>query len=190
MVELRACDGMLHNNMGGQSTQFIDHVLRLIGNFVGNSTGTIPAASRWVSPGWPASGGVAGLIYQQMYVQWIKRAYDGGQRIMVAAALNNQLLQRIIRNGSDAQYQSTSPYTVPNATLDFEACKMQTIMMKGFRRKTARGWRWSQHRRRRGMPFAETSSRSSLPWRRTGLNSIDQVQELYNLGVRTSLPST
>ena len=34
------------------------------------------------------------VTHQQMYVDWIKRAYDGGQRVLVALALNNHTVAR------------------------------------------------------------------------------------------------
>lgn len=38
---------------------------------------------------WPHFSGVT---HQQMWVDWIKRTYDGGERVMVALAVNNHLL--------------------------------------------------------------------------------------------------
>jgi hypothetical protein len=35
------------------------------------------------------------ITHQQMWYEWIKRAYDGGQRVMVALAVNNELLAAI-----------------------------------------------------------------------------------------------
>ncbi|HEX6556072.1 MAG TPA: membrane dipeptidase [Ktedonobacteraceae bacterium] len=39
--------------------------------------------------GWPK---FTTIIHQQMYIDWIKRAYEGGLRLMVAHAVNNELL--------------------------------------------------------------------------------------------------
>jgi hypothetical protein len=39
--------------------------------------------------GWPRW---STRVHQQMYIDWIRRAYDGGLRLMVALAVNNQLL--------------------------------------------------------------------------------------------------
>ena len=39
--------------------------------------------------GWPK---FTTLIHQQMYIAWIKRAYEGGLRLMVAHVVNNELL--------------------------------------------------------------------------------------------------
>jgi len=39
--------------------------------------------------GWPR---FTSLVHQKMYVDWIRRAYDGGLRLMVALVVNNELL--------------------------------------------------------------------------------------------------
>lgn len=41
--------------------------------------------------GWPR---FTSAIHQQMYVDWLRRAYDGGLRLMVALAVNAQMLAR------------------------------------------------------------------------------------------------
>lgn len=37
--------------------------------------------------------------HQQMYLDWIKRSYQGGQRLLVATAGNNELLGSVLRDG-------------------------------------------------------------------------------------------
>lgn len=47
--------------------------------------------------GWPTFDGWPNFrtkIHQQMYIDWIRRAYDGGLRLMVALAVNNELLAK------------------------------------------------------------------------------------------------
>jgi microsomal dipeptidase-like Zn-dependent dipeptidase len=39
--------------------------------------------------GWPR---FTTMVHQQMYIDWIRRAYDGGLRLMVAHAVNNEML--------------------------------------------------------------------------------------------------
>ncbi len=50
------------------------------------------------------------VIHQQMYVDWVRRAYEGGVRLMVALAVNNELLSwvfgRQTRDGKSADPQS------------------------------------------------------------------------------------
>lgn len=47
--------------------------------------------------GWPSFKGWPNFrskIHQQMYIDWIRRAYEGGLRLMVALAVNNELLAK------------------------------------------------------------------------------------------------
>ncbi|HZR41463.1 MAG TPA: membrane dipeptidase [Ktedonobacteraceae bacterium] len=54
--------------------------------------------------GWPR---FTTLVHQQMYIDWIRRAYDGGLRLMVAHAVNNEMLAN--------QYNGRAPYDDRNA---------------------------------------------------------------------------
>ncbi len=56
------------------------------GGGIGHMTGGAPEFD-----GWPR---FYTLIHQQMWVDWIRRAFDGGLRLMVALAVNNQFLAR------------------------------------------------------------------------------------------------
>lgn len=47
---------------------------------------------------WPAWND---LVDQRMWINWIRRAYDGGQRVLVALAVNNKLLGDITRGPND-----------------------------------------------------------------------------------------
>jgi microsomal dipeptidase-like Zn-dependent dipeptidase len=49
--------------------------------------------------GWPR---FTSLVHQQMHIDWIRRAYDGGLRLMVAHAVNNEMLAN--------QYNGRWPY--------------------------------------------------------------------------------
>lgn len=49
--------------------------------------------------GWPR---FTTMVHQQMHVDWIRRAYDGGLRLMVAHAVNNEMLAN--------QYNGRVPY--------------------------------------------------------------------------------
>ncbi|QBD83377.1 peptidase M19 [Ktedonosporobacter rubrisoli] len=49
--------------------------------------------------GWPK---FTTIVHQQMYIDWIKRAYEGGLRLMVAHAVNNEALAN--------QYNGRPPY--------------------------------------------------------------------------------
>jgi microsomal dipeptidase-like Zn-dependent dipeptidase len=66
------------------------------------STGYQSGLQNWLHPGhavggYPSFDGwprFTSIIHQQMYVAWIKRAYEGGLRLMVAHVVNNELLAR------------------------------------------------------------------------------------------------
>jgi microsomal dipeptidase-like Zn-dependent dipeptidase len=49
-------------------------------------------------PTWPAWNDV---VNQKMWVEWIRRSYQGGQRVMVALAVNNKLLGDMTRGPGD-----------------------------------------------------------------------------------------
>jgi hypothetical protein len=63
--------------------------------------------------GWPK---FTTLIHQQMYIDWIRRAYDGGLRLLVAHAVNNELLAY--------EYNGKAPYD------DVTAVETQIAAMK------------------------------------------------------------
>jgi microsomal dipeptidase-like Zn-dependent dipeptidase len=63
--------------------------------------------------GWPR---FTTLVHQQMYIDWIRRAYDGGLRLLVAHAVNNELLA--------SQYNGVQPYD------DRTAVEQQIAAMK------------------------------------------------------------
>lgn len=66
------------------------------------STGYQSGLQNWLHPGhavggYPSFDGwprFTSMIHQQMYVEWIKRAYEGGLRLLVAHAVNNELLAK------------------------------------------------------------------------------------------------
>jgi len=63
--------------------------------------------------GWPR---FTTIVHQQMYIDWIRRAYDGGLRLMVAHAVNNEMLAD--------QYNGRPPYD------DRSAVETQIAAMK------------------------------------------------------------
>ncbi len=63
--------------------------------------------------GWPR---FTSIVHQQMYIDWIRRAYDGGLRLMVAHVLNNEMLAN--------QYNGHAPYD------DRSAVETQIAAMK------------------------------------------------------------
>jgi microsomal dipeptidase-like Zn-dependent dipeptidase len=57
--------------------------------------------------GWPK---FTTIVHQQMHIDWIRRAYDGGLRLIVAHAVNNELLAN--------QYNGHEPYDDKVAVVD------------------------------------------------------------------------
>src|SRR6266567_4395472 len=63
-------------------------------------TGYQPGIRNWLHPGHPVGGypnfdgwpRFTTIIHQQMYIDWLKRTYEGGLRLMVAHVVNNELL--------------------------------------------------------------------------------------------------
>lgn len=69
--------------------------------------------------GWPNARSV---IHQQMHISWIRRAYDGGLRLMVASATDNQLIAKMWNRGSFDGSVSPDPdyeYRSARTQLDF-----------------------------------------------------------------------
>ncbi len=58
----------------------------------GHFTGGIAASNGISFDGWPRWNSIT---HQQVYYEWLRRAFDGGLRLMVMHALNNQLLCQI-----------------------------------------------------------------------------------------------
>ena len=63
-------------------------------------TGYQPGIRNWLHPGHPVGGypnfdgwpRFTTIIHQQMYIDWLRRTYEGGLRLMVAHVVNNELL--------------------------------------------------------------------------------------------------
>jgi microsomal dipeptidase-like Zn-dependent dipeptidase len=66
--------------------------------------------------GWPHARSV---LHQQMHVSWLRRAYEGGLRLMVATAVDNQTLAMLWHR----QYGKDPPSV--DSTFDFESAKRQ-----------------------------------------------------------------
>lgn len=65
----------------------VDIILPFYG--LGNPLGHPTGGYQYGFDGWPS---FASKTHEQMYVDWIRRAYDGGLRLMVAHAVNNELI--------------------------------------------------------------------------------------------------
>jgi microsomal dipeptidase-like Zn-dependent dipeptidase len=78
---LQFCDGAGHG--GGLISAQIIHTIE---------SNTIYSPRRHASGPWPH---FASRTHQEMHVDWVKRAYEGGLRIICASAVHNQLLEAL-----------------------------------------------------------------------------------------------
>lgn len=67
------------------------------------------------------------LTHQQMHVTSIRRAYDGGQRLMIASVTNNQMLSLLWER---VHYDPGGAVPVPEADYDFRSAKRQLDFIK------------------------------------------------------------
>jgi hypothetical protein len=85
--QLAPCNGGDH---GGQRRFFW-----FLGNLAEAVTGQLSGSSVHGADGWPSFASWprhTTLVHQQMHVDWIRRAYEGGLRLMGALAVHNRLL--------------------------------------------------------------------------------------------------
>ncbi len=61
-------------------------------------------------PTWPAWNDV---LRQKMWIEWIRRAWKGGQRVMVALAVNSKLLGDVAQGGYPPPLPGEAPGTLP-----------------------------------------------------------------------------
>ena len=68
------------------------------------------------------------LTHQQMHVTSLKRAYDGGQRLMVASVTNNELMAALwTKIGYNA---AGNPVPLPDPNFDYNSAKRQLAFIK------------------------------------------------------------
>jgi microsomal dipeptidase-like Zn-dependent dipeptidase len=108
---LEACD-VEHgrDGMGGAAGPLIAFLEPSFNRVVGHRTGGFPELD-----GWPR---FASEAHQQMYVDWIRRAWQGGLRLLVAHAVNNEQLA--------AGFNGISPYE------DMSVVQVQLDQMRAF----------------------------------------------------------
>lgn len=95
---LRPCDGSSHT--ARSRLAFVDVAKRVLDVIV-RDEGKLMAHPHYGYPtfdGWPTP---ASMIHQQMHVDWLRRAYDGGLRLMCALAVNNRLLGWLMEGSAE-----------------------------------------------------------------------------------------
>ncbi len=93
--DLAPCEREKHGRFDGD---FVRHETRqTIMQKVNQITGQTHGSSGWPEfKTWPSA---MTTNHQQMHIQWIRRAYDGGLRILVASAMENLSFRALWRNG-------------------------------------------------------------------------------------------
>ncbi len=114
--DLAPCDGDKH----GSSNPIANVLLTQLAQVLGTPHGSAGFPS---FDNWPLA--TAGL-HQQMHVTWLKRAYDGGQRLMVASAVENALLASVFSG------EITSPGGVAIHSHEHDAVIAQLHFIKNF----------------------------------------------------------
>ncbi|MFZ5441832.1 MAG: membrane dipeptidase [Myxococcota bacterium] len=74
--------------------------------------------------GWPHA---LSLMHQQMHVRWLRRAYEGGVRLMFASTTDNEVLDMLIHRGFNLFGQ---PTPVPSLTHDYDSARRQLAFIK------------------------------------------------------------
>jgi microsomal dipeptidase-like Zn-dependent dipeptidase len=95
---LGPCDGTAHH---ARSTIARIDVAKRVLDIIVHDESRLTKHPRYGYPtfdGWPSA---ASMIHQQMHVEWLRRAYDGGLRLMCALAVNNRLLGWLLDNGDE-----------------------------------------------------------------------------------------
>jgi microsomal dipeptidase-like Zn-dependent dipeptidase len=95
---LEPCDGSDHN--ARSRIAFVDVAKRVLDVIVHDERKLLehPRFGYPTFDGWPSA---ESMIHQQVHVQWLRRAYDGGLRLMCALAVNDRLLGWLLENGTE-----------------------------------------------------------------------------------------
>lgn len=115
--DLAPCDREKHGRFDGD---FVRHETRqTIMQKVNQITGHTHGSSGYPDfKTWPNAGTTN---HQQMHIQWIKRAFDGGLRILVASAMDNLSFRTLWRNG----YNIAPPQLRANKADEFASAVRQ-----------------------------------------------------------------
>ena len=152
-----------------------------------------PPGSHW-RPGypnfvdWPHWSSVT---HQQMYWEWIKRAFNGGQRVMVALAVNNELLakaanaSRAVDDKSSVELQLAQIVSFVGRHSDF----MEVARTPADLRRIVRSNRLAVVLGVETDDFGNLTQRASFAGERITQATVDaEIRRLYDLGVRYILP--
>ena len=121
--DLPACEPDTHTSFTLDPVQHETH--RKIIGYIDQPTGYIHGSNGYPTfSSWPHA---ASTDHQQMHITAIRRAYDGGLRLMIAAAADNQLLSDLWHIGFNALGNSIP---VPDSSFDFNSAVRQLTFIQ------------------------------------------------------------
>jgi microsomal dipeptidase-like Zn-dependent dipeptidase len=118
--DLPACDPATH--AAGDGPDFVRDLTRA---FLVSSSETSHAFAhgKGGAPGFAAWPHSQSRLHQQMHITWLKRAYDGGLRLLVATAVDNELLSRLFRR------VSADGFPIPERDFDYRSAQVQLAFL-------------------------------------------------------------
>jgi microsomal dipeptidase-like Zn-dependent dipeptidase len=116
-TDLAACNREKHSGFDGDPVRH--ETRQTIMQKVNQITGATHGSSGWPSfESWPnARNG----NHQQMHVAWLRRAFDGGLRVIVASAVENQTFSKLWNNG----FNFTAPGIRPDPADEIASAERQ-----------------------------------------------------------------
>lgn len=124
--------------------------------------------------GWPT---VHSVLHQQMHINWMKRAFDGGCRLIVASAVENEL----IAAGLNANVKALA---VPDRNRDHDSAVTQVRFMRDWVLANPRWMKLCLEPDDIQSAFDSNQMAVVLGVEVDMLDDLAKVQDLYNLGVR------
>jgi hypothetical protein len=191
-------DAPIHGGHGRGSTTFHDanncgnHIRQKIVEEVERRYDH-PAGSHW-RPGYPDFADWprwSSVTHQQMWWEWIKRSFDGGQRVMVALAVNNSLLTKaadasqFVDDKSSVELQLTEITSFVGRHLDF----MEVARTPADLRRIVQSNRMAVILGVETDDFGNLAKRAAFGGERITRTQLDaEIRRLHALGVRYILP--
>ncbi len=118
--------------------------------------------------------------HQQMHVNWIRRAYEGGQRLMVASVLENQVATYLLETG----FRGDSIQKFINPDTEVNACVRQVNAIKDFVRANGDWMGIATTPQEARQIAAQNKMIIVLSVETDWLTSVNQLRTLHANGVR------